>query len=371
MTSKIVIGSVLKPVNDARMYEKIAISISTIEGVELFVAGFKGKELIPPPNIHLYPLFDFPRLSWDRLSAPWKFYKLLLKVKPKLVIITTHELLIVTCINKILFGGKIIYDVQENYYRNIAYTKTYPPLFRNLLAGWVRFKEYLTRPLISGYLLAERNYEKEFSFTKEKSVIIENKTKIPDTKNWNISIKTEGIKLLYSGTISEEYGIFEAVQLAQKLHQSDPRISLTIIGYSANSQTLKSLKAQIHELDYIQLKGGEALVPHEEILREIRSSHFGLISYLPNKSTMNCIPTKLYEYLAYRLPVICQPNPIWAEIIQHYQAGLIVDFQKTNPQNVLKDLYRGQFYTQKRDSKELFWEGEAEKLIPFIKSFLV
>jgi glycosyltransferase involved in cell wall biosynthesis len=353
------------------MYEKIATSISKIEGVEVFVAGFKGIEISPPINIHLVPLFNFPRLSWKRFLAPWKFYKLLLKVKPKLIIITTHELLIVTSLYKILFGGKIIYDVQENYYRNIAFTNTYPPLFRNLLAGWVRLKEYLTRPLIYGYLLAEKNYEKEFSFTRKKSLIIENKTKRPDRKNWNLPITSDKIKLLYSGTISKEYGIFEAIKLAQKLHEIDPKISLTIIGYCANSQTLKSLKEQIQGMDYIHLKGGETLVPHQEILEEIHSNHFGLISYLPNKSTMNCVPTKLYEYLAFRLPVISQPNPIWAEMIQNYQAGIVVDFQKTTPQSLLLDLYRGQFYTKITDPKELFWEGEEEKLIRLIKTFLV
>jgi len=371
MSIKIVIGSVLKPVNDARMYEKIAISISRIEGVELYVAGFKGKDINSPPNIHLFPFFDFPRLSSKRFLAPWKFYKLLVKVKPKLIIITTHELLIVTSIHKILFGGKIIYDVQENYYRNIAYTKTYLPLFRNLLAGWIRLKEYLTRPFISGYLLAEKNYEKEFSFTQNKSLIIENKTKRPDSKNWNKPIKGSEIKLLYSGTISEEYGIFEAIDLVKKLHQNDPKISLTIIGYCANSQTFKRLIDQIEGLDFIRLKGGEVLVPHPEILNEIQSSHFGLISYLPNKSTMNCIPTKLYEYLAYRLPVISQPNAIWAEMIRYYQAGIVTDFSKVPAEDLLFRMYQDDFYSKNWDSNELFWEGEEEKLIPFIKSFLV
>lgn len=369
MTKKIVLGSVLKPVNDARMYEKIAISLSRLEGLEIHIAGFRASVHNPPPNIRIHPLFHFRRLDLKRFLAPWKFYKLLIKVKPEIVLITTHDLLIVTCLYKILFGGKIIYDVQENYYRNIAFTHTFPPVLRNLIAGWVRLKEMVSRPFITGYLLAEKNYEKEFSFTKGKSVIIENKGRKPAHSLPPKPPFSEEIRLLYSGTISEGYGIMEAIDLAVKLHELDSRITLTIIGYSSKNQLIKLLKEKLEAYPFIHLTGGDRLVPHPEILKEIGRSHFGLLPYQPNKSTMNCIPTKLYEYLAYRLPMIVQHNPVWEEKIAPFPAGIMIDYADFNPPEVLQKM-TGTTFFRTLPGDDIYWEAEEKKLLSYFNTII-
>jgi len=186
------------------MYEKFGISLAKTNKYEIHIAGFKiadcrllisdfKSEIRNPkslpakalaqageiPNIFFHPLFNFKRLTIKRFFAPWKYYILLLKLKPQLIILNSPELLIVTCLYQIIFGSKLYYDIQENYYRNIACTKVYPPIIRNLIAILVRSIEYITRPFIDHYLLAERNYEREFSFSKGKSTIIENKFKVP------------------------------------------------------------------------------------------------------------------------------------------------------------------------------------------------
>ena len=264
------------------MYEKIAISLAKESGFEVHVAGYKGAVRNPPQNIQVHSLFSFKRLSMGRILAPWKIYKLYLKVKPEDIIITSHDLLIVTCIYKILFGAKFIYDVQENYYRNIAYTTTFPPIIRNLIAGWVRLKEYLTRPFIDHYFLAEKNYEKEFSFTKGKSTILENKALRPVPSTSPLVRKSDTKHLLYSGTISENYGIFEAIHFAKKLHEMDSSIRLTIIGYSPKNEVFEKLAKAIKGHSFITLKGGNILVPHQEIIAEIQKSDFGMLPYLFN-----------------------------------------------------------------------------------------
>lgn len=349
------------------MYEKIATSLSSVPGYEVHVAGFAGAvpEAVP---VHFHPLFRFKRLALARFLAPWKFYKLLIKVKPQYIIATTHDLLTVTCIYKILFGGKIIYDVQENYFRNIASTPTFPPLIRNLLAGWIRLKEIITRPLISHYFLAERNYEKEFSFTKGKSTILENKTR--KSSVFPRSVRPENrIRLLYSGTISPVYGVYEAVDLAVQLHRLDPRIELSIIGYAARDQVFNQLSEKIAPYPFIKITGGNKLVPHTVIMKEISRSDFGLICYRPNKSTINCIPTKLYEYLASGLPVLVSPNPLWVEMVHRYSAGLVVDFQDPDPVKVLSAMTGNSLYTGPA-ATGIFWEDEEEKLLHALNSIL-
>jgi glycosyltransferase involved in cell wall biosynthesis len=361
---KIVLASVLKPVNDARMYEKFGISLSQCRELEIHIAGFtvKTNPEAQPSNLYLHPLFSFPRISWARIWAPFKFFKFILKVKPEVIIVTTFELLIVASLNKILFGTKIYYDVQENYYRNIGCTPTYPPVLRKVLALYCRGIEFFSRPFITKYILAERNYEKEFSFSKGKSIIIENKARKPEGTVIRENQNDGYMDLLYSGTISEGNGIIEAIELAEKLHKIDKTIRLTIIGYSSIFQTYIKVNHLIRNKEYIKLIGGDDLVPHPEILQAIRRCDFGLVCYRPNPSTENCIPTKLFEYQAYLLPMIVQENPVWKKACLANDSALFIDYLQFDPHLLLQQMKQTRFYPNGVD-ESLFWGSEERKLM--------
>ncbi len=364
---KIVIASSLKPINDTRMYEKIGISLGKDKSYEVHIVGYQSN--IPDNlNFVFHPLFAFKRISLKRLFAPLKFLRLLLHIKPQLIIVCTYELLSVAVLYKALCKCKVIYDVQENYYSNIVTTTTYPLLVRIPLAFYVRAKELLSSPFIDYYLLAEKIYEKELRFTKGKSLVLENKykgevfTRIKKENNTTI-------RLLYTGTIAQEYGIFETVELAKKLHELEPNITLTIIGYASKESMLTKLKKAIAGYYFISLKGGNQLVPHDEILEEIKLADFGLICYQPNKNTENRIPTKLYEYLALQLPIIVQNNKLWVELCSAYQSALVIDFQNYDVVSVLNKIKKVKFYPNGTD-RSLLWESEEEKLITLIKGII-
>ncbi|MDZ7647939.1 MAG: hypothetical protein U5K54_12595 [Cytophagales bacterium] len=123
---------------------------------EVFVIGYPTAT---PQNqdhaIHLLPLNSFKRISLGRLLAPWQTMKLIRKVKPEVLIVNTHELLIVSALNRIIFGVKIIYDIRENYFRNVMHTSVFPALFENhlLRVGSGLKKSFSPQPFMA-FLLA-------------------------------------------------------------------------------------------------------------------------------------------------------------------------------------------------------------------------
>jgi hypothetical protein len=371
---KIVLASVLKPVDDTRMYEKFALTLAEIKETEVYVIGFHSKmQTDHPENIKLFPVFSFERISWARFFSPWKFYKILVKLKPEVIIVNTHELLIVSCIFKIIFGSKLFYDVQENYLRNILHTSTFPKFLKPLIAAIVRLIEILSRPFINHYFLAERNYEKEFSFTKGKSTVIENKyysntshtsfqtrflpPKLPDT--W---------RFLYTGTIARNYGIIEAIRFTNIISIYTPA-ELYIIGYCADKSLLKELLSEVGSKPNLHLIGGKELVPHLNIQKAIIEADFGIISHQPEPSIENCIPTRIYEYMANKLPFILQNHPLWVETAGLSDAFIAIDFKDFEPLDVINILKTKKFYT-KNPPKDIYWTMEAEKLLQTIKSNL-
>lgn len=364
---RIVLASILKPVDDTRMFEKIGASLSKVHDYEIFVIGYPStgasKNL---QNINQLPLKSFKRISLGRVYAAWQIMKMVYKVKPELLIVNTHELLIVGILNRIFFGTRIIYDIRENYWQNILHTKAFPTPFRPLLAAWVRLKEKATAPLFHGFFLAEKTYAKELGFLGNRHVVLENKMAVPD--GFKRSTQGEKIRLLFSGTLAESTGVFEAINLAKKLHQVDSKTELTIIGFCGLPSTLSEIKKEIAGLPFITLIGGDRLVPHNKILVAIASTDFGIICYPPSHHIENRIPTKLYEYLACRLPILLQKQESWVEICKPYQAALEVDFLNIQPTELLDLMASTSFYIS--DPDNVTWASEEPRLLKKVSDIL-
>lgn len=359
---KLVIASVLKPVDDTRMYEKFALSLDQTNKYDINIIGFYVKKLPHAKNITFHRLFRFERLDPSRLFAPWLSLKRYIKLKPELIIINTHELLLVTQLYKIIFGCKVIYDVRENYYRNVLYTDSFPKLIKPILATYIRIKEYTSRLLVDHYFLAEKHYEKEFSFTKGKSTVIQNKYKLLPAVDLPLAPPSgPEIRLVFTGTLAESTGVFEAIAIATKLHAADPSIRLDIIGRCAKKSTYQRLMRTIENKDFIHLKGGLELVSHEDILYAIKEADFGIIFYPANRSTLNTMPTKLFEYLGNRLSILLQHHEPWVAFCAKYNAAVTISPEDLNAAETLRKMKAKS--PNKSPDDEILWQAEEKILL--------
>ncbi|MDF2457127.1 MAG: glycosyltransferase [Cytophagaceae bacterium] len=361
----IVIASVLKPVYEPRMYEKIAITLSKNQGASVHVIGYGTTDQILDTSISSYGLGTFKRLSFKRLLAPFKVLRLLFQLKPTLAIACTHELLIPFFVYKIMHPSvKLVYDLQENYYLNILHTKAFPFLFRWPIALWVRLQERLTLPLFSHVIAAENCYVSEMPFIRSKAIVVANKALVDPVvaeakKN---TVSKERTCLLFSGTISAEYGIYEAIDLVEKLHGADPTFYLRIVGYCADQKEQKNLSDYLSGKSFVEALAFDQPVAHKEILKAIREADWGLVAYRDNAATRNRIPTKLYEYISYQLPVLSTTNQTWQELVTTYDAGLCINYKQTHIDLLIRLLKMPGFYRSQADRSTLSWEEEAKKL---------
>jgi glycosyltransferase involved in cell wall biosynthesis len=359
----IVIASILKPVDDTRMAEKIGRTLAELNHVDVFVIGYPAFAKIS--GLNTIELNRFGRLSLKRIFAAWQVLIHVLRIHPKVLIVTTHELLVIALIARLFKGCKLIYDVQENYYRNIKFTKTFPVIIRDLLALYVQTKEIVTSTFFDHYLLAEQSYARELNFIGRKFTVIENKVVRPD------SIMTDGrdpYALLFSGTLAESTGVFVAINIADKLHEVDSRFTLTIIGFCAKKSELARLHQALSSRPFVRLVGGVELVPHSQIIDKIRTCGAGIIAYPDNPSTVTSIPTKLYEYLGYELPILLTPNPSWEAVCAPLKAAYIFDPESVAPREIIQFLQNQHFYKEFPGS--VYWDSEIPKLRAAVMPFL-
>src|ERR1044071_1917223 len=91
---RIVLASVLKPATEPRMFEKIGMSLSkTFEVVCIGASTSSKKRIESGANPRVLELPKVNRLSLSRLFMPLNVLIKIIKLKPSVVIICTHELI--------------------------------------------------------------------------------------------------------------------------------------------------------------------------------------------------------------------------------------------------------------------------------------
>ena len=383
----VLLASVLKPVDDTRMRGKFAETLLGRPAVQVHIAGRAASgspEKAAPaatPRISLHPLFRGSRLSLARLAAQWRFWLLLRRVRPMLTIVHAPELLPLTLLWQALGRGRhFIYDIRENYALNVSTQLVYQGFTRRWLAAGLRWVEVRAARRAAALILAEASYAAELPFLNQlpaaRVVVLENKYQPAAGEELPalplaLPLPHEPLHLLFSGTISELNGVWEAIALAEKLRTAWPGgVKLTIIGFCQQPKQLRQLKQMTVQLDWLILFGGADPVPHSQIVAEIGRSHLGLLAYRPHASSARCRPTKLFEYLAHGLPVLAPPNPLWQAEIERHGAGLAVDFQHLpDGPALVRQLQAARFYPAGIPG-DVQWAGEGKKLWRLLDSFI-
>ncbi|MCI1187653.1 glycosyltransferase [Hymenobacter sp. DH14] len=362
--------------DDTRMRGKFAETLAGRAGTRVHVAGRQSSGTgNGQANIALHPIFNGRRLSLGRLAAQWRYWRLLQRLKPDLAIVHAPELLPLTLLWQALGRGrKFLYDIRENYALNVSTQHVYQGLTRRWLAAGLRWVEGRAAHQAAGVMLAEASYAEELPFLEklppDRVVVLENKYQpAPGEMQPNQPrphpMLHEPLRLLYSGTISELNGIWEAVALTQALATTWPGgAHCTIIGFCQQPELLRQLAETVaRQPGLFTLIGGAVPVPHAAIVAAIGRSHLGLLPYRPHPSTARCRPTKLFEYLALGLPILIPRNWLWAKTMSRHGGGLMLELTPADAAaaHLRQGLERCRFYPN-GIPEDVLWASEGKKL---------
>ena len=384
----VLLASVLKPVDDTRMRGKFAETLLERPYTHVHVAGREAsgdlqcREDEQLPRLNYHRIFSGSRLSLGRLAAQWRYWSLLQRLHPNIVIVHAPELLPLTLLwQRLGQGRKFLYDIRENYALNITTQRVYQSLTQRWLAAGLRWVETQAARHAAGLILAEASYSDELPFLTERPasrvVVLENKYQPAPAESLPTHARllpapTEALQLLYSGTISELNGVWEAIALTEQLHRAWPGgARLTIIGFCQQPELLQALRTKVADHPaWLTLIGGADLVPHERIVAQIGHSHIGLLAYRQHPSTERCRPTKLFEYLAHGLPIISTPNSMWRLLLDEYGAGLQLDLSLPVETPVLVEQLQHRLFYPHGVPTAVRWAGEGKKLWHMLDSLI-
>lgn len=231
-----------------------------------------------------------------------------------------------------LFGRKVVLDIHEDYFSTLKEKHYLPLILRSvisnafkLLFGHIVNKADLiicAWPKISDILSFEYN---------RKSLVIRN---FPNIELFNLGEKIEKendeIKFLFSGVVSFERGIREAIKIVFEIREMNIDAKLQIVG------RFKSIKEEeyINSLKYDWIKCN-TWAAQSDLYKIMKNSSFGFILFhdIPNHRFSE--PNKLYEYMSVGLPSIVNELPLLSHIISETNAGLIIDINNIDVNKIV------------------------------------
>jgi glycosyltransferase involved in cell wall biosynthesis len=294
---------------------------------------------------------------------------LILALREKADIYHFHdpELLPVGVWLKLFTKAKVIYDVHEDYGKQILSKQYLPKLTIRFVGLFVSILEKLISRMFDGVVTATDDIANNFAGHKiavavKNFPILSNFTEI---KKYNKD-DNASFNLIYAGGLTEIRGVTQIVQSLEYINP-EKQVTLTLYG---------NFYPPIYEKQIRSLKGFEKVeylgwIESREIPEKMAQADVGIVCLHPITNYLAALPIKLFEYMAAGLPVIASNFPLWKEIVEDNNCGICVD--PLNPKEIAKavkylmehpELRKKMGQNGRRAVEEKYnWEKEAEKLL--------
>ena len=353
--------------DDSRIRSKMmkSLSVRYPGQVKLFVQDGKGNEVDSEKG---YLVVDTgPRLSRVKrmLVGGFRMFRAIYHERPALAHVHDPEL-IPWAILLSFFGTKVVYDVHEDYPKAVSENYRLPLPARKFLPPVVRLVEFIGSLFFSGIVTVTPKIESRFP--KNKTVLVRNFPVINEyhaPSNYPMNLRSR--EVTYIGTITKNrniIGILEAIDIIQ-----DAEISLRLAGdfpIIGDESAARSHPgwSRVHY---------DGWVSRDSIANILASSRAGLVVLKPIEHEALSLPIKLFEYMAAGLPLISSDFPLWRDIIEDAECGLLVD--PLNSEDIAKAIRWIVDHPDKAQSMgvrgrqailtKYNWENEVEVLFQF------
>ena len=286
------------------------------------------------------------------------------------------ELLPVGVLLKLFSRKKIVYDVHEDYGKQILSKPYLPKWSRRGISVMINLIEYSSTGFFDGIVTATDDILNKFrnhnTALSVKNYPVISYFKYERNNGKENSIHGKVFNLVYIGNISKERGLNETIQA---LAYIDTPLKLSFYG---NCDPTDS------EFNLNNLKGSEKVqfvgwMEHKEVVAKLSNYDAGIVCLHPLPNYITALPIKLFEYMAAGLPVIASNFPILREIVEGNKCGICVD--PLNPEEIAKAIRYLIAFPEKRmkmgqNGKQAIlekynWEKENDKLINLYNNLLV
>lgn len=339
--------------------------------VALLVADGNGNEIVQD----LLAVHDLGKLNTGRsgraLFGSVRAFWFIRKEKPEIVHFHDPELIPLCFVLK-LFGYKVIYDVHEDVPRQIMSKHWIPIALRYPVALSMSALEWLAGKVFDAVVPATPTIAARFPVNK--TVLVQNfpimaELAIPNPKPY----QSRPHAFAYVGGIVNIRGAKEMV-IALEYLRDISGLKLEMAGEFSPD----GFDNELRVLLAWSLVNYHGHIGRSEVANLLGGVRAGLVVLHPVINYIDALPVKMFEYMAAGLPVIASDFPLWRQIIEGAQCGLLVDpmcpeaiadamrWILVHPIEAEAMGRRG----RKAVEEKYNWNHEADKLIDLYKKLL-
>jgi glycosyltransferase involved in cell wall biosynthesis len=361
--------------HDVRLFQAEARTLARA-GFDVAVIALKDTTKSQTDGVHIISLPPQPNRLLRALQSV-RILRLALRQRADLFAIHDPELLPAAVLLRLLTRRPVVYDVHEDVPAAIRGRRWLPRPLRPLIAGLYRFAEHLSLPFIAGLTLADHAYAKYYRRRRFEIILNYPLMTYADLYRPPEPSLGERPVLLYAGAVMRLRGVFEMLDLVQRLRGLFPTILLRVVG-----PVDKELEADRDEVvsrlglePNVEFTGP---VSHTQVHDYILNADVCLALLHPDPNYLRSLPTKIFEYMMMGRPVVVSDFPMWKNIVEDAGCGVAVDpLDGDAAADAVRTLLndddsRTRMGKAGRQAvlERYSWEGEGQRLVAFYRELL-
>jgi glycosyltransferase involved in cell wall biosynthesis len=289
---------------DNRVFYREARSLKKA-GYEVTVIAVHDRDEVKD-GVEILGLPQVPR--WRRPFLWWRLLLRALSVKADIYHFHDPELLLVTPWLRWITGKPTVYDVHEVYADFIKVKDYMPPWLRYPIAWIFRWLEPALARLQSGLIFSDEQIARTFKGLPLPQVTLFNYPSQALIERGERSTRTgqeTGAVILHLGGHERNRGTGLMVSAFDQVLDSIPDARLLLVGHFMPPDLEMEVRADLARRGIDSGATITGRVPFETIGEYLAQARVGWVPWGPAPKNQQNIPTKLFEYMAYGLPVVC------------------------------------------------------------------
>jgi glycosyltransferase involved in cell wall biosynthesis len=302
-------------IRDPRIFHKECKSLAALGHDVGLVACHDRAEIID--GVRIIPVAR-GQGRLDRMArVGWRVYRAARRERADVYHFHDPELLWVGALLK-LGGARVIYDVHEDVPKQIMGKHWIPRWARPLISRAVAVVEQLGARIVDGIVAATPSIAAKFP--PHKTAVVQNfpEAAFARADGAERPFPERSDAFVYAGGLMEIQGVREMATAFALLPEG-------MHGTVAGTFYPDTLEAEIAAMPGWERVRYLQQVPRAEVVQAIRDARTGLVLNHPTVNYVDAYPTKMFEYMACGLPVVCSNFPLWTEIVRGADCGIAVD----------------------------------------------
>ena len=368
MNNRVCIVTTVHHPFDVRIFHKQARSLAKAGYEVLLIAPHDREEVVE--SVRLRPL-GRPRNRAHRMTVMLvRALRLALAERADMYHFHDPELIPIGLILKTLISTQVIYDIHEDYPRQILSKAWIPAILRRPLAWGIKLLEHLAAKVLNGLVAATPGIARRFP--PSKTVIVRNFPRVEEL----IANREEVIPYHERPNWAVYVGGITTIRAAKEMVKA-----VTLVQTPAELVLAGSFESQILQNEILALPGWSQVrflgwLSRFEVAEVLAKAKVGLVLYHPLPNHIEAQPNKIFEYMAAGIPFVASNFPLWRELGDG--AGLFVD--PLDPPSIAQAIEWLFAHPKEAEAmgqrgrelvlKKYNWDAEAQKLLTLYERLL-